>query len=59
VSICCSPPEKPISGGLSNAAISQRLFLSQKTVGHHVSAILRKLDVPNRTAAAHRLKVAA
>jgi DNA-binding CsgD family transcriptional regulator len=34
--------------GMTNAAIGQRLFLSEKTVGHHVSAILRKLDEPTR-----------
>ena len=38
--------------GLTNAEISQRLVLSEKTVGHHVSAVLRKLDVPNRGKAA-------
>jgi DNA-binding CsgD family transcriptional regulator len=37
--------------GLSNAELAERLFLSQKTVGHHVSAILRKLDVPTRSRA--------
>jgi DNA-binding NarL/FixJ family response regulator len=38
--------------GESNAAIAARLFLSVKTVGHHVSAILRKLDAGNRGQAA-------
>jgi DNA-binding CsgD family transcriptional regulator/tetratricopeptide (TPR) repeat protein len=37
-----------ISQGLSNATIAQRLFLSEKTVAHHVSAILRKLAVSSR-----------
>jgi DNA-binding NarL/FixJ family response regulator len=34
--------------GLPNAEIAQRLFVSVKTVGTHVSAILRKLGVRNR-----------
>jgi DNA-binding CsgD family transcriptional regulator len=34
--------------GLRNAEIAGRLVLSQKTVEHHVSAILRKLEVSTR-----------
>jgi ATP/maltotriose-dependent transcriptional regulator MalT len=34
--------------GLRNADIAERLFLSEKTVDHRVSAILRKLDVRTR-----------
>jgi len=37
--------------GDSNAEIAARLFLSEKTVHHHVSAILRKLGVSSRTQA--------
>jgi DNA-binding CsgD family transcriptional regulator len=38
--------------GLRNADIAERLVVSPKTVDHHVSAILGKLGVPNRAAAA-------
>jgi DNA-binding CsgD family transcriptional regulator len=37
-----------VAEGRRNADIAARLFLSQKTVSHHVSAILRKLDVKTR-----------
>jgi DNA-binding CsgD family transcriptional regulator/tetratricopeptide (TPR) repeat protein len=40
-----------LAQGMTNAAIGQRLFLSEKTVGHHVSAILRKLEEPTRAGA--------
>jgi DNA-binding CsgD family transcriptional regulator/tetratricopeptide (TPR) repeat protein len=41
-----------ISEGLKNIEIGRRLFISPKTVDHHVSAILDKIDVGNRVAAA-------
>lgn len=41
-----------IARGLSNVDISERLFLSEGTVRNHVSAILAKLGVADRTQAA-------
>ena len=41
-----------IVDGLRNSEIAARLFLSEKTVDHHVSAILRKLGVSSRLKAA-------
>jgi DNA-binding NarL/FixJ family response regulator len=37
--------------GLSDGEIAARLYLSAKTVGHHVSSILRKLDESTRARA--------
>jgi ATP/maltotriose-dependent transcriptional regulator MalT len=37
--------------GMGNADIANRLFISRKTVEHHVSAILAKLGVANRAQA--------
>jgi DNA-binding CsgD family transcriptional regulator len=41
-----------LTEGLTNAEIAARLHLSPKTVDHHVSAVLAKLEVPSREAAA-------
>jgi DNA-binding NarL/FixJ family response regulator len=43
-----------LARGMPNKAIAVRLSLSEKTVKAHVSAILRKLDVTDRTQAALR-----
>lgn len=41
-----------VAEGLRNAEIAQRLFLSKRTIGNHVSAILRKLGADTRAEAA-------
>ncbi len=41
-----------LAQGLTNADIAARLYLSEGTVRNHVSAILSKLDVADRTQAA-------
>ena len=50
-----------LTDGLTDADIAARLVISRKTAGHHVSAILAKLEVRTRgeaAAAARRLGVA-
>ena len=45
-----------LQDGLTNAELAERLFLSVKTVDHHVSAILTKLDVTKRRDAVRRAR---
>ena len=41
-----------LTDGLTNRQIAERLVVSEHTVHRHVTSILRKLDLPSRTAAA-------
>jgi DNA-binding NarL/FixJ family response regulator len=40
-----------LAGGMSNAAIADELFISQRTVTTHLSRLYAKLDVSTRTEA--------
>jgi DNA-binding NarL/FixJ family response regulator len=41
-----------LAGGLTNREIAERLVVSEHTVHRHITNILRKLNLPSRTAAA-------
>jgi ATP/maltotriose-dependent transcriptional regulator MalT len=43
----------PVCEGLSNAQISEKLFISEYTVINHIRSIYEKLGVGNRTSLAH------
>lgn len=43
---------KLVAEGLTDAQVAERLFLSPRTIGHHLRSIYRKLRVPSRAAAA-------
>ena len=45
-----------LSEGATNREIADRLFLSVKTAGHHVSSILAKLEVSSRREAVARAR---
>ena len=45
-----------IDEGLTNAELADRLYLSVKTVDHHVSAILTKLEISGRRDAGRRAR---
>jgi DNA-binding NarL/FixJ family response regulator len=45
-----------LARGLDNTAVARRLAMSSKTVRNHVSTIITKLQVPDRTAAVLRAR---
>jgi DNA-binding NarL/FixJ family response regulator len=44
-----------VARGFTNRQIASELFISERTVDHHVSNILKKLDVSSRERIASRL----
>jgi non-specific serine/threonine protein kinase len=46
---------KLVAQGLTNRQIAEALFVSERTVDHHVSNILKKLSVSSREQVASRL----
>jgi DNA-binding CsgD family transcriptional regulator len=49
-----TPAERQVSGlvaeGLTNAEVGQRLFISPRTVGHHLAHVYQKLGIHSRRA---------
>ena len=45
-----------VADGMQNREIAERLVLSTRTVDHHVSSVLRKLDAKTRVDAAARFR---
>ena len=43
-----------VAEGLTDSQVAERIYLSPRTVNHHLSAIYRKLGVPSRAAAAKK-----
>jgi len=43
-----------VAAGLTNAQVADRLYLSPRTVGHHLNSIYAKLEVSTRAAATRR-----
>ena len=43
---------KLVANGLSNSEIADNLYISSKTVDHHISAIFSKLNIHSRMEAA-------
>ena len=46
-----------VAGGLSNARIAAKLWVTEQTVKFHLSNVYRKLGVGNRTEASHHAHV--